>query len=552
MIAGLLAMSRFRSRDGGRRRSRLQPQVDEDYTEFFGSQVGGKSVINYSYTDMPWRLMIWDIRYFFTFSWALPWVVWPVRPCHGDYFDELSFTRENIWCLFIHGILIFYQMSFILSIPTLFLLPVWLVLIGLVIFFTINWALCLCLNGDGIVFQSDPKYAPELKEHEHEQWIYLNGVACGEVWLKSNINRLALTFKRPVIGIHNRTTGIIFDVVECLIQRNFGYATGDIREAYKVVKEKLYNPQYTKVVFIMHSQGGIEGGLVLDWLLQELPQNLLAKLEVYTFGNAANHFNNPHRHLEAQEAEEKHMQPTVQVPATIMEVPITDSPTEVKVSGTQKQMTNGNGSVSKANGQVRTSTSAPNGTSTTTPIRRQPTFTVPASDRVIGHVEHYAHTTDFVALWGVLHFVTNERASPEMPRFIGRVFSRTSAWGGHQFCQHYLNGMFPLARGDNGDFVGCADRNDFMESVVEVGRSGTEKDDIREGFENGLAMIGRKGSRDLTTEVAVHGSFHADEDDINDGKIRVKNLSRLWQYRNGRSPPRLEVDENGVVRGATM
>ncbi|KAI5919406.1 hypothetical protein F4810DRAFT_703563 [Camillea tinctor] len=552
MVVGLLAMSRVRSQNGSRGRSRLHPQVDVDHTEFFGSQVGGKSVINYSYTDMPWRLMVWDIRYFFTFSWALPWIVWPLRPCNGDHFDELSLTRENMWCLFIHGILIFYQGSFILSIPTLFLLPVWLVIIALVIFFTINWALCLGLNGKGIVFQSDPKYAPELDEHKHEQWIYLNGVACGEAWLKSNINRLALTFKRPVIGIHNRTTGIIFDVVECLIQRNFSYATGDIREAYKVVKEKLYNPQYSKVIFIMHSQGGIEGGLVLDWLLQELPQNLLAKLEVYTFGNAANHFNNPHRHLAAQEAEEKQLQPRVQVPTTIMEVPITDSPTDVKISAAQKKMPNGNGWASKPNGQFVTPTSTSNGTSDITPMRRQTTFTVPASDRVIGHVEHYAHTTDFVALWGVLHFVTNERASPEMPRFIGRVFNRTSAWGGHQFSQHYLNGMFPLVRGDNGEFIGCADKNDFMDSVVEAGGPGTEPNDIREGFENSLAMIGRKGSRDRTTEVSVHGSFHTDEDDINDGKVRVKNLSRLWQYRNGRSPPNLEVDEDGVIRGTTL
>lgn len=48
-----------------------------------------------------------------------------------------------------------------------------------------------------------------------------------------------------------------------------------------------------KVVLVLHSQGGIEGGLVIDWLLDELPQHLLHQLEVYTFGNAANHFNNP-------------------------------------------------------------------------------------------------------------------------------------------------------------------------------------------------------------------------------------------------------------------
>lgn len=117
-----------------------------------------------------------------------------------------------------------------------------------------------------------------------------------EHWMRNNLNRLAITFGRPILGVHNRTSGIIFDVIECLIQRNFSYATNDVRVCYRVVRDVLYDPSKTKVIFVLHSQGGIEGGLVLDWLLQEMPQDLLSKLEVYTFGNAANHFNNPHRH----------------------------------------------------------------------------------------------------------------------------------------------------------------------------------------------------------------------------------------------------------------
>jgi hypothetical protein len=51
-----------------------------------------------------------------------------------------------------------------------------------------------------------------------------------------------------------------------------------------------------KVVFILHSQGGIEGGLILDWLLAECPRHQLRRMEIYTFGCAANHFNNPDYH----------------------------------------------------------------------------------------------------------------------------------------------------------------------------------------------------------------------------------------------------------------
>jgi hypothetical protein len=83
------------------------------------------------------------------------------------------------------------------------------------------------------------------------------------------------------------------------VQRNLCYSTQDVRDAYALIKNALLNEEYQKVIFILHSQGGIEGGLVIDWLLDEIPQDRMQRLEIYTFGNAANHFNNPHRSLAA-------------------------------------------------------------------------------------------------------------------------------------------------------------------------------------------------------------------------------------------------------------
>jgi len=150
-------------------------------TEFFGSQVGGESVINYSYTDLPWKLVTWDIKLFFTLAWSLPWILWPVRPCDGDHFDELSPKADNIWCIFIHCVLVVLQLLFIVALPVAMVLPVYLFIVALVVFFTINWLLCRFLNGKTITYESDPKYAPALEEHKHEQWIFLNGVAVGYV-----------------------------------------------------------------------------------------------------------------------------------------------------------------------------------------------------------------------------------------------------------------------------------------------------------------------------------------------------------------------------------
>lgn len=100
-------------------------------------------------------------------------------------------------------------------------------------------------------------------------------------------------FQRPIQGIHNKTYGILFDLIECTVQRTFGYPTLDIRLAYESISAMLAQPGVSKVVLIAHSQGGIESSLVLDWLFATVAPEQVAKLEVYTFGNAANHFNSP-------------------------------------------------------------------------------------------------------------------------------------------------------------------------------------------------------------------------------------------------------------------
>ncbi|EWZ31748.1 hypothetical protein FOZG_14845 [Fusarium oxysporum Fo47] len=89
--------------------------------------------------------------------------------------------------------------------------------------------------------------------------------------------------------------GVFFDLIQCLIQRALLYATQDVRECYILVKNALLDDHKKKVILILHSQCGIEGGMIIDWLLDEMPLDKLQKLEVYTFGNLANHFSNPYR-----------------------------------------------------------------------------------------------------------------------------------------------------------------------------------------------------------------------------------------------------------------
>ena len=87
--------------------------------------------------------------------------------------------------------------------------------------------------------------------------------------------------------------GIVFDILQCIIQRDFGYSTNEIRDAYSYAKSSLIDSRHEKVILIVHSQGGIIASLMVDWFLAELPRDALYKLEIYTFASAANHFNNP-------------------------------------------------------------------------------------------------------------------------------------------------------------------------------------------------------------------------------------------------------------------
>ncbi|KAK0713038.1 hypothetical protein B0T26DRAFT_650470 [Lasiosphaeria miniovina] len=533
--------------------------------EFLGSQIGGKSVINYGYTDMPWNLMAYDIYYFFKFMWALPYILFPLTPSDSGDLDELSFTAKNVFCI----------LAFILAFPALVLLPVWMAALTVGLFLLLNHSLCILLNGQDVEYRSSPQYAPALPEHAHEQWIFINGVAVGSHWMQSNLDRLALTFKRPILGIHNKTAGILFDVLECLVQRNFGYATADVRVCYRIIKEMLYKPQFSKVVFILHSQGAIEGSMIIDWLLQELPQDLLSKLEVYTFGNAANHFNNPHRKIVSQD--EAFRNPlAASTDSTKLTGPGSGTSTAAPAPASQPnvQQLQSSAPIDTGSGTIPGNSQSFTTANTPTPIRPALTFETSAlapsavSGRAIGHIEHYAHTTDFVALWGVLHFATTAPGTQTVPRFIGRVFIRSSPRGGHQLVQHYLDGLFPLSRdAATGALVACAEDSEFMESEVVVGVEGDEMRVAREAME--LSWLGGNGDGANVNldAVEVHGvspvesrkgrhRTRAKAATATAAKVKVKELSRLWQYRNGRSPdekpPLLVRDADGVVRTATI
>jgi hypothetical protein len=190
--------------------------------KFYGSQVGGSIVTPHSYTGSPLKLLRQDFASAFKFWLFLPFIVYPFTPFGSGPLCELYLSPANLWSMFLHVILIILQLPFILSIPLWVFLPVWTVIIGVVVFLAVNQVIWYLLNGTQMRYPSNPKYAERKPEHAHEQWIFLNGVAVGYAsllspristhepgfrkhWLQSNVDRLALTFGRPILGVHNKT-----------------------------------------------------------------------------------------------------------------------------------------------------------------------------------------------------------------------------------------------------------------------------------------------------------------------------------------------------------
>ena len=417
------------------------------------------------YTASPIWLAVQDLWLFLriTFVWpvtnSLPSIVLPFSPLRSGPLDELYLSPRNLWALFLHAVLIITQSTFLLLLlpSLLFGLPVpalaWtpsciLTITGVVVG---NYYFCILLNGTKRRYESiiDPEWQESWQKHDDEKWVFINGVAVGDHWMQSNLDRLALTFRRPIHGIHNKTTGILFDTIECIIQRTFGYATPDIREVYadmaKFLDEQSEEAKrYKKIVVILHSQGAIEGGSVLDWLYANTDREILGKLEIYTFGSAANHFNSPE-----------------------------------DVQG----------------------------------------------NRVVKHIEHYANLGDWVSLFGILHFRPlpkhgnmdySARQARQMieNRYVGRLFVRKGS--GHQLNLHYLDYYFPMTTDDKDRLVEVEDSNEFMNSELneqiltdyEIASKVTEKD---------IWECSNKGAH------------------CKDGRM-IKNVSRLWCYRNGMSP----------------
>ena len=101
-------------------------------------------------------------------------------------------------------------------------------------------------------------------------------------------------FQRPMTGIHNRTMGIVMDVMFMMLTNTIPIINRSTSTAmYSHLRECLLNSSVRKVIVMSHGTGCQIMSMAIDRLHADLPIDVLQKMEIYTFGCAASHLSNP-------------------------------------------------------------------------------------------------------------------------------------------------------------------------------------------------------------------------------------------------------------------
>jgi len=131
-----------------------------------------------------------------------------------------------------------------------------------------------------------------VNNYPHEKWFFTNSISVPHWWLQQNGRRIEQLFDRPVTLIHNRTFGLLFDLLDCILGRTYNFSNETIETSSRVLKEALVDVQIKKVVLLSHGKGGIIAYQLAEELLMDPVINdaEIKKLEIYTFGCAAKKF----------------------------------------------------------------------------------------------------------------------------------------------------------------------------------------------------------------------------------------------------------------------
>jgi len=151
----------------------------------------------------------------------------------------------------------------------------------------------------GLYFEDLPDISFVGSEYKYrnlekkEVWIEVNGVCTDREFQESNGKHIAAIFQREIKLFWNPTQGLLFDLIECMMGRTFNGLTLVGKKLGMILEEELKRNDIEKVVLIAHSQGAIIASNAIAKLISHKVKEI-DKLEVYTFGSAAESFSETH------------------------------------------------------------------------------------------------------------------------------------------------------------------------------------------------------------------------------------------------------------------
>lgn len=123
-----------------------------------------------------------------------------------------------------------------------------------------------------------------------EAWFFINGVMTNADVARLNARCLRRLFGRPLTIIQNSTNGLLVDLVQCAIGKEWDVMTEPVPKALHAVLQALRDESKTNVVIIAHSQGTIITRDVLD-VLKDLVKKGTTGLSRDMWSSATSRYN---------------------------------------------------------------------------------------------------------------------------------------------------------------------------------------------------------------------------------------------------------------------
>jgi hypothetical protein len=111
-----------------------------------------------------------------------------------------------------------------------------------------------------------PDHIGSYTSHPDEAWFFINGILTNDALAQTNAAYLAYLFHRPITLIQNSTGGAVEDLVECALDKAWGFTGEAARKAFPVIYDALKDPAKRRVVLVAHSQGTIIAGVLLRFM----------------------------------------------------------------------------------------------------------------------------------------------------------------------------------------------------------------------------------------------------------------------------------------------